>query len=853
MISNLRFRGTFLRSLDLASIPIALLLTMASPGIPGAGAAPAPPDAKTAAPKAAAPPPKVTWPQPDITRTVTDAGGKPMAGVKVIWYGIIFGPNMPDPSTIKTVELTTAVTDGRGQFHIDGKTAWAVSAFGEAWVQADGCAMAGQISMAQGPSMSSDKTPIVLTQPTSLHFRVVDAQNRPVPGVAVRPFILQKAQQTALIPEAALKTITSGGDGSMDVKNLPQGWDLMLQVQDDRFAQLDYQKGMIHLAGAATTNAPDIHLGASSALEGDVTYGPSGKPASDIRVTATENPFHGAPPGSAVTDAAGHFKITRIAGGSYLLSAQLKPPSSEQWVAPEIACAVPAGNGKTGIKIALSKGTLLTGHVAFAGSHKPAVGVQVYVGSSVGNRINAPNMVTTDANGNFQARVLPGMVSVYPQVENPVTPLLVKAVEGKTAIADLEIPVPIPPMTVTGVVLDSAGRPAAGADVFVATPSYNMPPPTTTDDKGKFTVNLPNTSMAFLRARQGRSATVNDKVVLDGDNVTLKLADNALADLTGAVVNTAGKPIAGATVSIYQQGLRAGMEFPATTTDAAGAYHITGLLPNARYSVSVAMKGYGSGNVPDVVLQPGSPFTAQNVVLKEANSFIGGHVVDSHGTPLSGAKVSWMENQDVNTTTDKSGKFRLEGVPPGDVVIQISAADENTAQEEQAGKDNIVIRTYSQKAQADQQANQAKPVEFVGKYAPEFTVANWVNVSPITMQDLHGKIIIFDCWGCCADNLFEVQRVMQQFGDRGVVAIGLNVAGGSLADVQAHVAQEHLTMPIAIDTNNGNGTAKGLGTNGYEAYALIDRSGKIAYTGWDFQQMLQTLGKILTAERAATK
>jgi len=849
MISKPRTRGAHLHRFDLTCIPAALLLATASYSIAAAG----PAAVKPAAPATAdtKPTPKVTWPQTDIDRVVTDAAGKPVENAKVTWYGILINAGMPDPSTIKTVALATATTDSAGRFHIDAKTAWSASAFAEAWVQADGYAMAGQVVTAQGPPMSSGKTPIVLTQPTAVHFRVVDAQNHPIPGLAVRAFILQKERQTALIPEAPENTVISAADGGVDFKGLPQGWDLMLQVQDDRFAQLDFQKGQIHLAAAPKTDAPDLQLKTSAILEGNVTYGPAGKPAAGIRVIASEHSPHGSPPATAVTDAAGHFKLARIGGGTYSISVQLLPPANEQWVSPEISSTVPAGGHKTGLKIALAKGTLITGHVSYAESHKPAAGIRVSVGHSKGNVVSSSDIVTTDTGGNFKTRVLPGIISLYPQVETPVSSVRVEAVEGKTAVANIEIPTPIPPITIKGVVLDSAGKPAANADVYVATTSYNTPPPTTTDNDGKFTVSVSNASMVFLRARQERNATTSDKAALDGDNVTLKLTDNALSDVTGTVADTDGKPITGATVSLYQQSLRMIIDIPSATTDAAGTYHFTGLMPNTRYGASVSMKGYGSGSTGDIVLQPGTPFAASKVTLKAANSFVGGHIVDSHGSPLSGATVSWMDNQETKTTTDKSGKFRLNGVPPGDVVLQVNAPDEGTAQQVQAGKENIVIKTFSQKPDANQGANQPKEISYVGKYAPEFTVANWVNVSPITMQDLHGKIIIFDCWGCCADNLFETQRVVQQFGDRGVVGIGLNVAGGSLADVQAHVAQEHLTMPIAIDKDNGNGTAKGLGTNGFEAYALVDRNGKIAYTGWDFPQMLQTLGKMLAAERAA--
>lgn len=551
---------------------------------------------------------------------------------------------------------------------------------------------------------------------------------------------------------------------------------------------------------------------------------------------------------AAKTDEAGHFKVAQLAAAEYTLRADLKPPLSQDWASDGVSCSVAEGGHKTGVNIPLIKGAMITGKVSYIGTHKPAAGIPLMIGHMHGNTLGNEISATTDADGNFRARVAPGFISVYAQIgSGGVRPQQLKVEDGQTSAVSLEIPVPIPPLVVKGIVVDGAGKPVPGADVQVGALNWNTPPPCRSGDDGRFTVSADNTSMVFLRARQGDRVTVDETLALSGDNVTLTLADGVTGSVTGAVVDGDGKPVMGATVTPIQWSMRMGENLPAVTTDAVGGYHFSGLLPGVRYGFQVAMKGYGRGNVDNVVLQPGGSFTAQNVVLPDSNSFVAGHVVDSHGTPLAGATVTWDDDRDVNTTTNKQGAFRLQGVTAGKVVLEVRKDDEWTNMQVDSGKDGVVIRTASQSAQAQQMATQPKPEDSVGKQAPELAVSHWVNVSPVTLEDLRGKFIVFDCWGCCADNLFETQRIVGQLGGRGVVGIGLNVSGSSLKEVQEHVAQEHLTLPVAIDDS----TAKGLGTGGFEAYALVDRAGKIAYSGWDFQQLLQTLGQKLAEEQAA--
>ena len=488
---------------------------------------------------------------------------------------------------------------------------------------------------------------------------------------------------------------------------------------------------------------------------------------------------------------------------------------------------------------------------------------------SIGNGMNV-FFAQADSHGHFTIpQALPGRynlsVSLNPPFNSDWTshgiPCTVVAGVNKTAlkivVAKYEEPKtlnftadpPLLPVVIHGIVIDEDGNSVPDAGITGSVFDYGDGPTVRSGPDGKFAMSVDGSSLINLRAEKGDRITVKNVIAFSGDEVTLKLQSNALATIRGVIVDADGKPIPGAAVTPTMWHSQIESRGTPTSTDSSGAYVLARLQPGYRYSLQFTANGYGSGTLDQIIPKPGEMIVADSVALKRADSFVAGHVVNSHGFPLENAHVSINGDQVKQVMTDKQGKFRIDGVAPGDVFIQVKAGDEWMDAQLTAGKDTNVIRTQSLTALQKEEDALPKPVDYVGKYAPEFSVSNWVNVSPIKLSDLKGKIIIIDMWGCCIDNLFETQQMAQQFADHGVVAIGLNVAETSLKDVQEHIAKEHLTLPIAIDKD----TAKSLGDNGFECYSLVGRSGKIAYAGRDFNKLMKALAYILAEEHAGAK
>jgi RNA polymerase sigma factor (sigma-70 family) len=287
---------------------------------------------------------------------------------------------------------------------------------------------------------------------------------------------------------------------------------------------------------------------------------------------------------------------------------------------------------------------------------------------------------------------------------------------------------------VSGRVLTPDGKPAAGAKLYA--PKFKKDIPTspqdiaveqvgTTDAEGRFRATLP-----ALKASVGRTYLIayadgfgvdfielNDKT--RADDLTLKFVKDQ--PITGRVVDSEGKPLAGVSVSVESIYVPAGEKLDdflagwkrswreaaptpdkrlylpldgligATTTDKDGRFKVTGA--GAERIAHVAIQGGGAAkSVPYVITRAGfdpkpvneaanaqtpaelripgqqpvlyGPDFTYVVVPARA---VEGVVKDAAtGKPVAGVRVSALFGfgDGVMAVTDKDGKYRLEGLPP---------------------------------------------------------------------------------------------------------------------------------------------------------------------------------------------
>ena len=276
-------------------------------------------------------------------------------------------------------------------------------------------------------------------------------------------------------------------------------------------------------------------------------------------------------------------------------------------------------------------------------------GATVYVQSAYGPAIPGRGTFSalTDGAGNYSIGGLePGNYTLVAYktgynraVSNPGTVL---TVEGDSSVSGANLSlVQGASGIITGVVTDSSSIPVPGASVTFTT-SDGTSQSTTTDANGSYTLsNVPPGTYTGIASATGASATSPQETVTSGATLTVnfKLAPGA-GSATGRVIDTAGNPIAGATVFFNGGGLAAPAQ---VTTDATGTYSFpAGGLPAGTYIVTATAAGFGASTPTQVVISSAATTTVPDITLGPvANGTLGGLVTAvGSATPLSGVSIS---------------------------------------------------------------------------------------------------------------------------------------------------------------------------------------------------------------------
>jgi protocatechuate 3,4-dioxygenase beta subunit len=242
---------------------------------------------------------------------------------------------------------------------------------------------------------------------------------------------------------------------------------------------------------------------------------------------------------------------------------------------------------------------------------------------------------------------------------------------------------PSAPVTTTGTVFDPSGAPAPSVNLVVE-PTFGEAKPTQSDASGAYTIHW--------ETMGPRGQAWNAKPLLlgsDPEHNWFASADLSPAKtdsdlhlkpaviLSGAVRDTAGKPVTNATVEMFVfpgESQYVWTRPPTTNTDALGLFAIATLPPGWRYELRVAAAGYGSNEItlPPAATQS-NRIQLPTIVLKLANRQLAGQVIGLDGKPCWGAQVHLTgEGQPagVVVNTDTNGNFASKAVCQGLLQVQ---------------------------------------------------------------------------------------------------------------------------------------------------------------------------------------
>ncbi len=146
--------------------------------------------------------------------------------------------------------------------------------------------------------------------------------------------------------------------------------------------------------------------------------------------------------------------------------------------------------------------------------------------------------------------------------------------------------------------------------------------------------------------------------------------------------------------------------------------------------------------------------------------------------------------------------------------------------------------------------------------APDFVgITHWINSPPLTMQSLHGKVVLVDFWtySCinCIRTLPYLEDWYSKYRKDGLVIVGVHTPEFAFekvqSNVEAAVKRFNITYPVAMDNNYATWDAYAnqywprdylIGRNGNIRYNHIGEGG-YAQTEKEIQKLLSESGTMM--------
>lgn len=669
-----------------------------------------------------------------LTGKVTDAEGHPVSGAVVEQYE---SSGLPFQSTES--ELKQRLTTGA-----EGTFEFALSR-APTQVIARKAGMPPTWNYYAKPAGDLADERLVFATPSTLAGVVVDEADKPVADAEVwvstayaeKPLDKDmggSALLTGKPARLAFSTRTTA-EGKFRLEGFPSNASADLAVKKPgkvlRETRYDYGRPIaIFQAGQE-----DIQLVVEPAgsIEGKVVVEETGQPVADARLSLQFNrPGYGPAPQNepARSAADGTFRLADVAPGNYLVRATFGAGLLPDWVADTVPATVEAGKTARDLKVLAVKGGFLKVVALAKRGWMPLENASIH---ALKGAFSASG--SADSNGVALFRLPRGDYRVFASVANSPAQGYSTTVENdQTNRVEIEL---IQPPTITGVVLDPSGKPAAGLRVALLG-AINPDTEVRTDANGYYEMPWSNqrfggpagTPCLVIRD-PARNFAVAQEVEEGATKLDLQLEPGLV--LAGRVEDSRGQPLPNANVQVFVQTGSMGLPFGGAPnkTDAQGRFEIKCLPAGRQYNLWANAKGHGS--VDQNVEREDNETNRVELpafVLEIADRVLAGQVLDADDKPVAGARVAaYGRGQPSNnsTRTDRRGLFKFNEVCAGEVHLSANFQNAQGSAQVQAGETNVVIHLGANNAFAMRYGGSPgapKRASLKGRPLPDLTAAN---------------------------------------------------------------------------------------------------------------------------------
>ncbi len=400
-----------------------------------------------------------------------------------------------------------------------------------------------------------------------------------------------------------------------------------------------------------------------------------------------------------LSGADGAFRMTGLAPGLYAIRILCDTNAIPGWVAESGWLSVRTGETSRDVQISATRGGFLKVLVLAEGGRAPVAQAHINVLSQAYLVYLAE--ADADDSGRALLRLPPGEYRVSASKNGAWCADMFVAVELNETNG-VELQLNARPKT-TGIVRDPAGVPAPGLPVAVLPGDYRVPGSgkTTTDANGGYEVSW--NPLQFGRVFNSSCILVQDTArnlavvrKIDENTTALELRLEPGLVVAGRVQDANGLPLANATVQVMPKTGRMSGDFESSATDSQGRFSLTALPADLNYFMTATAKGYGglTHDLPKSTLQT-NRVELEPFVLRLADRYVSGQVVDAQDKPIAGAWVFFSgEGQQSKdpACADGEGRFMFDEVCAGQVVLTSNTLDARGGVRAQGGDTNIVLK-----------------------------------------------------------------------------------------------------------------------------------------------------------------
>jgi hypothetical protein len=234
-------------------------------------------------------------------------------------------------------------------------------------------------------------------------------------------------------------------------------------------------------------------------------------------------------------------------------------------------------------------------------------------------------------------------------------------------------------------------------------------------------------------------------------------------------------------------------------TDDDGRYEVRLVPPGEEYLIKAADALEGTGELPVSVPRGSTEFAAKDVALVPNDLSVSGMVVDAAGAPVAGADVvvtAQAARRASTATTDASGKFSVDRLPPGALVISASVADRKLQGQASAGAGATDVRITLAEVKEGAPLPSAGPASIVGMPLSRVGFLQVADSEPA----LAGKCVLVLVWDADGRPSRHAARTLvvraEALSARGVAVISVDASSAGDATRAETLRNLGVTFPV---------------------------------------------------------